>query len=138
MTPSKGMCCEKCYQNGLVFDSELNFHRRLNPPWCNNPDCPCGHQPVEGKEAKGGSFWDITYSTAPQEEQQTSWEEGYAKGQEDAFMGKIQNLKTLEITETVNVPQALRDYFKQEAKDQLITELMEWAGEENHPRIRKV
>lgn len=49
--------------------------------------------------------------------------EAYQEGQEDAFKGKVQNLKTLTITETVNVIPELQEYFKKRGRQDTINEI---------------
>jgi hypothetical protein len=49
--------------------------------------------------------------------------EAYQEGQEDAFKGKVQNLKTLTITETVNVIPELQEYFRKQGRTDTINEI---------------
>ena len=46
--------------------------------------------------------------------------DGYEKGQDDAFRGKIENLKTLEIKETFHIPQVIKDEFLSDYKKGLV------------------
>lgn len=45
--------------------------------------------------------------------------EGYEKGQDDAFRGKIENMSSISIKETVNVPVELQEYFKKQEREAL-------------------
>jgi len=49
--------------------------------------------------------------------------QGYEEGQDDAFEGRIQHLKTVEIRETVNVPQFLQDFFRKQGREDMVREV---------------
>lgn len=56
---------------------------------------------------------------------ETAREEGYEKGQDDAFRGKIQNMKTIEVSEIIEIPKAMRDYLEKEARQSFAKEVIE-------------